>query len=202
MSDQPFEPDVKVIPNGDATSMYPRVTVRVSDTRQVNVGEAWIEWGTPESGGTDGADIELLPTGGCLLRFQESSRIFVCDRRGIRIYNSDSQDEDRLIVGLDHADYHAGLPPVIGPAGVRSATPYDGTCDDDEVLARSKQGAVSYDQCIREAADLASEHGENSEYDRGMYELLARLFGIEDYPTEARASIIEADVRDLKPVQP
>lgn len=115
-----FDPVVNIIPKGDHNSMFPRVEVILGD-RQVNVGEGFVEWGSTSLHGMDGADIELLPDGGAQLRFQESSRLFVCDRRGIRLYDSDSQDEDMLIIALDHEDYFAGKPPVLGPgAGSRT----------------------------------------------------------------------------------
>lgn len=57
-----------------------------------------------------------------------------------------------------------------------------------------------YRIAIQEAADLVSEHGENPEYDRGVYELLAGLFGMLDVPTDERAAMIEADVRAIKPI--
>lgn len=40
----------------------------------------------------------------------------------------------------------------------------------------NKTKVLMYDEAIRVAASLASEDGENSEYDRGMAELIGDLF--------------------------
>lgn len=85
---------------------------------------------------------------------------------------------------------------------IRSCTPDDGSKTEDELLAESIEGGVTYQQCIESAAAIVSEHGENSEYDRGMYELIAGLFGIEGYPTYERSTVVAADVRALAPVNP
>jgi len=59
-----------------------------------------------------------------------------------------------------------------------------------------------YRIAIQSAAEIVSEHGENPEYDRGVYELLAGLFGEVGVFTEDRAAEIEADVRAVKQVSP
>jgi len=77
----------------------------------------------------------------------------------------------------------------------------DGKSDDghDETLrlvALSKTHPVTYQDLILHARDLIEPGTENTnpEYERGIYELLARTFGVVDMPTDDRASWIESDV--------
>ena len=190
------EPSINYNP-GDNASSFERVEVRYPDAVQVNVGVNHVEWGSPRSFGMDGGDIELTSSqyGGSLQRFQESSRIVVMDRVGLRVYDSDSEKEDRLILRLDHADYHDGLDPVIGPAGLRTCTSHDADATDDELIERSKKGVVSYEQIMANAADLLQDTDDQpSEYRRGIAELTARLFGVEDLPTDERTSYIQHEL--------
>lgn len=70
---------------------------------------------------------------------------------------------------------------------------------DDWPEARMTSVAViTYENAIRYAGDLASEHGENPEYDRALVELLADLFGI---PMDLKDKI-DDDIRNYKPVIP
>lgn len=62
--------------------------------------------------------------------------------------------------------------------------------------------ACSYAHAIQSAADVVSEHGENPEYDRGVYNLLAEMFGVHDMFTCDRMDEIEAEVRAIKPIIP
>lgn len=195
--EHPEPPTMRYIP-GDEDSMYHRVQVHFPGSPvRVNVGETWVEWGTDRAG-MNGADIELREDGGCQLRFQESSRLFVCDRTGVRIFDSDTEREDALILRLDHEDYHRGLPPVVGPAAYSWAagTPEP---DTESAVQHSTRQGTSYESLIREAAGLLEpdEVDANPEYLRGMCELIARTFGIPDMPTDDRASYIEADIRAM-----
>lgn len=58
--------------------------------------------------------------------------------------------------------------------------------------------STTYEQAVRIAADLMSDHGENSEYDRGMIELLCDLFTV---PMDDKDRV-EAEMRKHKPIIP
>lgn len=194
-------PQIRYIP-GDSASSFPRVQVHYPDSPlRVNVGETWVEWGTDPDGMT-GCEVGTELDGGMTFRFHESNRHMLCDSTGIRVYDSDSEVEDYLILRLDHGAYHAGLPPVVGPAALRTCLPDDGTKTEAELIEQSKVGVVSYEQIMATACDMVSEHGENGEYDRAVYEFIANLFGIEGYPTYERMTVVEAEVRERSPVNP
>ena len=55
---------------------------------------------------------------------------------------------------------------------------------------------ASYDDVIQEAAGLLDpdEWQDNAEYLRGMCELIARAFPVEDLDTEARATEVRYDI--------
>ena len=95
----------------------PNVTVNFPGSDlHINVGQSYVEWwneSTYRDTGVMGADIEIDEDGTMRFRFQESSRVMVCDDRGIRIYDSDSEIEDSLIVDLSHDDHFAGRPPKV-----------------------------------------------------------------------------------------
>lgn len=59
-------------------------------------------------------------------------------------------------------------------------------------------GTSTFDDAVREARDLVSEDGENPEYDRAIYELLARIWGVPGMFTDDRAAEIEQLVRESK----
>jgi len=55
----------------------------------------------------------------------------------------------------------------------------------------------TYDEMVEIAAMLASDDGENVEYDRGMAELIADSVGaIEGMPLDERAPQVLADIRE------
>lgn len=174
---KPEEPSMRYI-LGDKNSSYHRVQVQFPGTSlKVNVGENFVEWGN-DAAGMAGCDIQLLPDGGFLCRFQESSRHLIVDSKGVRVYDSDDTDDRYLLFDASHADFIAGVPP-----GLFSF--YEG----------SHIHACTYAGAIQEASGLTSVDHENSEYDRGMFELIARMYGIEDIDTADRADQVEQDIR-------
>lgn len=55
---------------------------------------------------------------------------------------------------------------------------------------------MTYDDIVNDAALLASEDGENDEYDRGMAELIAATIGaVPGLPLDERAAQVLADIR-------
>lgn len=67
-------------------------------------------------------------------------------------------------------------------------------------LEKSKQRTPDYQDMIGCAAQLLVDGG-SSEYRRGILELLARAYAVEDFDTETRASFIEQDIEELLNLQ-
>ena len=61
--------------------------------------------------------------------------------------------------------------------------------------------AVTLQAAVLAAAEIVSVHGEVEEFDRGVYNLIAELFGVEDMDTSDRMDEIEAMVRAIAPIK-
>lgn len=81
----------------------------------VKVGQTYVEWWNEDDAkrGLYGGDIELDQDCTMRFRFHESSRVLVMDKQGVRIYDSDTENDKYLIVDLSHEEFQAGNPPKV-----------------------------------------------------------------------------------------
>lgn len=56
---------------------------------------------------------------------------------------------------------------------------------------------ASYADALNEARGLISEDAENPEYDRALFELIARIYAVPEVCTEDRAEQVKGDLLDL-----